>query len=349
MNQDRKFYCRVECDSISPDNHRVTTFVLRFPRKALAEFNTHRIISRSARSSRAVPVWKMIREVITNPFVPIHWGANQKGMQAESEVEADDRIECVQRWLSARDAAVAMSTRFLSGPDRDELFKQCPETRRLERLISCVEPLKTSVHKQEVNRLLEPFAWTDVVTTGTHWANFFALRTHQDASPEFRLIARMMYLKYLESTPRRVHYGEWHLPFIRDTDWREVNQRLEDGMSEWSTYGALRRWSAARCARVSYSNHEGVRSTADDEAMYTRLTDRIPKHVSPLDHPCTPVSVTSSMKVTGHLQGWQPLRKHIDDECIDTFSPPAEELQRWREEIRSLQNAGVVSSNEVEI
>jgi hypothetical protein len=46
---------------------------------------THRVFSRNAGSSRAIPVKKLIEDVLTDPFIPIFWGSNQKGMQAGEE------------------------------------------------------------------------------------------------------------------------------------------------------------------------------------------------------------------------------------------------------------------------
>ena len=64
-----------------------------------SEYMTHRAFSRNAASSRAIPVEKMIHNVETNPVIPLHWGANQKGMQAYSELEIDDQINCEEDWL----------------------------------------------------------------------------------------------------------------------------------------------------------------------------------------------------------------------------------------------------------
>ena len=69
-------------DSISPDGVRLTTLEVTLPRIVLAEFNTHRMLSRNSASSRAIPVRKRIDAVERDPFVPDQFGRNQKGMQA---------------------------------------------------------------------------------------------------------------------------------------------------------------------------------------------------------------------------------------------------------------------------
>jgi len=42
-------------DSISPAGHRLTTFEIQLPKVLLAEYNTHRALSRNFSSSRAIP------------------------------------------------------------------------------------------------------------------------------------------------------------------------------------------------------------------------------------------------------------------------------------------------------
>ena len=74
---------RVVCDSMSPDDSRLTTLELVFPRIVLAEFNTHRVFSRNSASSRAIPIKKMLARVNEDPYIPEAWTSNQKGMQGE--------------------------------------------------------------------------------------------------------------------------------------------------------------------------------------------------------------------------------------------------------------------------
>ena len=64
-------------DSISPDGVRLTTLELIYPRFIHSEFMTHRMFSRNASSSRAIPVQKMIDRIRNDPAMPIHWGQNQ--------------------------------------------------------------------------------------------------------------------------------------------------------------------------------------------------------------------------------------------------------------------------------
>jgi hypothetical protein len=57
-----------------------------------SELMTHRVFSRNASSSRAIPVKRMIQDIIDDPAMPIHWGANIPGMQAREELDAVVRL-----------------------------------------------------------------------------------------------------------------------------------------------------------------------------------------------------------------------------------------------------------------
>ncbi len=225
-------FARIIADSISPVGVRLTTFEVTIPRIVLAEFNTHRVFSRNSASSRAIPVSKMLERVMDDPFIPIHWGKNQRGMQADEEVDQSTAINSERTWLKARDAAVAQVNALL----------------------------ELGIHKQIANRLLEPFMWHTILVTATEWSNFFHLRAHPDAQPEIRRGAELMKEAMDASTPREIGYGEWHLPLIYDED-REIESDQEK----------LRKISVGRCARVSYLTHDGKRNHEKDLELHDRL------------------------------------------------------------------------------
>lgn len=223
---------KVLADSISPDGVRLTSLEVTFSRIVLAEFNTHRMFSRNSASSRAVPVEKMIKMVRENPYVPTHWGKNQKGMQAEEEVGEPLATSAAKVWLDARDVAVKQAADLLN----------------------------LGIHKQITNRLLEPFMWHTCIVTATEWDNFFHLRCHPHAHPEIRLAAEEMLLALEASKPRLINYGAWHLPLL--PEFEEVHV---DNSIDWVKV------SVARCARVSYLTHEGKRDIQADLDLYDRL------------------------------------------------------------------------------
>ena len=155
---------RIIADSVNPAGQRVTTLQLRYWRAVHAELMTHRAFSRNASSSRAIPVRKMLAQVWGDPAGPLHWGANQAGMQAEQELTGWRRSAAQRLWrLSGR----AMCAAAWAG-------------------------MKLGLHKQVVNRMLEPWQFISVVLTSTEWDSFFALRDHPAAQPEIRTLAVAM-------------------------------------------------------------------------------------------------------------------------------------------------------------
>ena len=108
------YRARVLLDSVSPAGVRLTTLEVSFPRFVLAEFNTHRVLSRNSASSRAVPTSKLIDRVERDPVVPLEWGRNKAGMSA-SDVLSDEEGQAARAiWLQARDDAVVRARELLA-------------------------------------------------------------------------------------------------------------------------------------------------------------------------------------------------------------------------------------------
>ncbi|MDB5266848.1 MAG: hypothetical protein JWN89_663 [Parcubacteria group bacterium] len=263
---------------------RLTTFEIVFPRIILAEFNTHRLLSRNSASSRAYPTWKGLVKVVEYPFVPSQFGKNKAGMQSTEDVSEGDLNAARQNWLVGRDVAVIQAFYLAGGYDEimrnakgdqqaedacrriDELAREYPD------VVRKMKALSVGVHKQHANRVLEPYAWHTVVATGAHWRNFYGLRASKEAQPEIREAAIAMIDAHLQSVPRELDCGEWHLPFITSEDREEVK--------EWEP---LARVSSARCGRTSTLTHDGHRSISEDLTMADRLQG--PGHMSPFEHP----------------------------------------------------------------
>jgi thymidylate synthase ThyX len=261
---------RVIADSIhhhGPRPSRLTTFELRYPRFIHAEFMTHRMFSRNSASSRAIPIEKMIRDVLDDPAVFVFWGRNQKGMQAIDEMTTGETARARDEWLSARDAAVHHA-----------------------RLL-----LQMGLHKQNVNRLLEPWMHITVIASATDFANFYNLRCHSAAQPEMRVLAEMMRDAHTDSVPvDRTHLQdaeEWHLPLVTDSE------RVELGADAIKV-------SVGRCARVSYLTHDGVRDPAADIELHDRLCAS--GHWSPTEHVARISELTYH---SGNFYGWMQYRK----------------------------------------
>lgn len=265
---------KVILDSISPSGVRLTTIAATFPRFILAEMNTHRMFSRNTASSRAIPVEKMIQRVKDDPFIPESWPKNQAGMQSSSTLSIDDATECREYWIQACRTAIM----------------------RAEHLND------KGVHKQIVNRLLEPFSWTTQLITATEWDNFFKLRCHPDAQPEMQKIACMIRDAHEASTPEEIDYGWWHLPYLGD-DWY-AGDTTPDIIERW------KKLCVARCARVSYLTHEGKRDIEKDLELFERLKES--GHWSPFEHVATPLS-SPKPSVQGNFRGWKQYRKEVEN------------------------------------
>lgn len=187
---------KVVADSQYRDT-RLITLEIELHRFILPEFNTHRMISRNFQSSRAVPVEKMIEQVRTDPAMPVHWGKNQPGMQANKELEGSALSGVKFEWRVAADGAV----------DSAKLM------------------LQQGAAKQIVNRLLEPFMWTKGVVTATEkaWNEFFKLRLHKDAQPEIYALAEKIKGSIESSVPRKLVAGDWHLPYCVEEEIKLSN------------------------------------------------------------------------------------------------------------------------------
>ena len=264
------YSAEVIADSLSPDNVRLTTMRLRFPRFVLAELNTHRVFSRNAASSRAIPIQTRITEVMTAPVLPYEWGAASRHMAATEPILPILASRASAAWLSARDAAVDAAT-------------------ALQQL---------GVHKQVVNRLLEPFAWVDVILSGTDWASFFTLRCAPEAQPEIRHLACLMREAYEQSLPRICGYGTWHIPLLS-----------EDELDTIPSFQDALLIAAGRIARVSYNGRSNTLEA--DLALAHRL--RASGHWSPFEH----VAVASPDRYDmcrNYRRGWHQLRAMLDDD-----------------------------------
>lgn len=266
-------------DVVNPQGNRLTIYEATFHRFVLAEVNTHRSHSRSSASSRAIPVEKMLRRAIENPAFPISWASEQPGMQGGTELEGQDLFDA-QRLLEriAQFTTEAIDGYLEAHPDKS-----------------------TRLHKSLLNRPLEWFQYHTVIIGATDdgWANLFAQRATEHsplAQPELRAVVDIMWDLYKASTPSPLGYGEWVTPYIQP---HEVFRSEED----------KRRVSAARCARVSYLNHDRSDPDIDsDLGVFAKLTSARPMHAAPLEFVARPLNPQG--KPMGNFTGYRQFR-HI--------------------------------------
>jgi hypothetical protein len=211
----------------------IRTFLLHdFPKCLLAEFNTHRMLSRNWESSRARPVGTVISQVMLDPYIPKFTGT-AKGMQGIelSDVLAD---RALYRWLNARDNAVTQAQ----------------------------EMIAIGIHKQDANRLLEPWMKVSGIVTGTEWNNLYNLRNHPHAQPAFCEFAAEMQRLDNATLAKPISIGEWYKP------WPELNLAA----------------NTCKAASISYANHAKDRTDEDYLRIHDDLIDANPIHFSPTEH-----------------------------------------------------------------
>lgn len=242
----------------------IITYELDYPRFVLAEANTHRLFSRNSASSRAIPIDRMLDLIENTPAMPVQWGLNKSGMQATEE--HPDPATCEWAWLEAAKSAAK-------------------EARRLQAL---------GLHKQIVNRVLEPFQMMKTIVTATDYDNFFWLRCHTDAQPEIKVLADLMYEEFSNSEPDTLYEGEWHLPYI-DTVYSldDLVSNLEGGTPRYMsgdkevTFEEAMKISISCCCQVSYRRLDDSLEKA--LKIHDQLVTMVPMHSSPLEHQATPV------------------------------------------------------------
>lgn len=286
-------------DSVSAHtNQRITTFELEYPRFIHAELMTHRQFSRNASSSRAIPIDKMIEQVQSNPAIPIHWGANQSGMQARGELSHFNQSLAKHTWLEARDGAVKFAKQLQA----------------------------VGLHKQIVNRVLEPFQMMKTLVTATNFDNFFNLRCHKDAQPEIKQLADLMYQAMQESKPEVLNHNEWHTPYVN-------HKRLESGELCYyvdvaddfnepyqlilSQEEAIK-ISCSCSAQVSYRKNDISLDKAED--IFDRLIGSDPKHSSALEHCATPIPVGDDLTNFDGITHWTEKEQDEFIPCSGNFT-----------------------------
>jgi thymidylate synthase ThyX len=286
---------RIIADSLNTSGNRLTSLVITLPRIVLAEFNTHRALSKNSASSRAIPLKKMAEQVMDNPFIPTAYQKEHKGMQG-TEYFSDDEatsLSLKSQWLDARNYAVHRA-------------KQLNEK---------------GLTKQLCNRLLEPFMMHTIISTATEWENFIALRAHDQAEIHIQDAAYKVLDALNNSKPTLLQPGEWHIPFGHNIDVSKFKDILNYDKSKdlwcWDLNRSERFDSnyiktmiaIARCARVSYMNFEGKDDYLADIKLFYMLKES--GHMSPMEHIAKALDAPLQ---SGNFIGFEQYRKTIEGE-----------------------------------
>lgn len=266
-------------DSVAETGAPLQTIQLRYPRYIHAELMTHRVFSRNASSSRAIPVAKLVARALDEMVEPIRWGVNQAGMQAKDECLTGEKLHRAQRVWREMAEFVAAGVKELG---------------------------ELGLHKQWANRPLEWFSTISVVLTSTDFSNWDELRRHPDAQPEIHHLANIMYEARKDSDPvlrRRVRNEatSWHLPYVLDSE-RELYHDDPYFLAKLST---------ARCARTSYLNHDGTNPVPEkDIILFDDLVGARPLHASPTEHQGYPLPLATQR--SKNFTGWRQHRELVE-------------------------------------
>jgi len=297
---------RIVEDTKAHNGARLTTWELKYPKFLHGELMTHRVFSRNASSSRAVPSAKMLRLVREDPAHPHAWGMEQRGMQARDVFTGEELESAMLLWREAARSAADYADKLKAH----------------------------GLHKQIVNRVTEAFSHIHTVVTTTETDNFFGLRCDADAQPGMEELSWLMADSFYSSSARRLDLMQpkdpmkrravdWHLPYVglEERSGMDLNDALQA--------------STARCARVSYILHSGDKtSQVEDSKLHNMLFDQ--KHMSPFEHQGTPLVKRTDQ--SGNFRGFLQYRATIPNDtrtfnyllaCKAAGRDPAHKKTRW--------------------
>ncbi len=303
--------------SVNPRGKKIVTFLWTYPRFIHSEIMTHRMFSRNAASSRAIPVDKMIQAIEDDPAMPEWWGKNQKGMQAGEQLDEFSIDNCKKEINLIKDVVIGSKYKLIDNETYSQLLSLTENKHEdldysilleikniLEEKIKTAKGVKglniDGLHKQTSNRYIEPWMHMTVLVTATEWDNFFALRAHPAAQPEFQTLAYKALDQYLNIECQELDWDEWHIPF-RDN----VKGDEKDLIS-----------SVASCARTSYTKHNGDFTHDEQKELYNRLSKL--GHWSPFEHQA---QAQEKVNISGNFRnGWLQYRNTFENEnrsCVN--------------------------------
>jgi thymidylate synthase ThyX len=262
----------------NPNAPELTTIELTYPRFIHAEIMTHRVLSRNASSSRAIPVNKLTAMALEDPAFFVSVGQNQPGMQPGNEVPDEVKNKFYEEWVELANINAKYALRWAN---------------------------EYNIHKQVVNRVMEPWHHIKVIATATEWNNLFSLRCHPSAQAEFQELACKMRDAINSTQAQELSSGQWHLPYV--TDEEKQNNDIDTCL----------KISVARCARVSYMNHDGSKPDIQkDIKLHDDLVGSEPIHASPAEHQAQTCLEIIDKRFNSNLVNWLQYRKLIENKNL---------------------------------
>jgi thymidylate synthase ThyX len=164
------------------------------------------------------------------------------------------------------------------------------------------------IHKQHLNRYLLPFSWqTKLLTANEEQFKYFIfLRKSEHADPAIQELATKVEKAIANSKPKLLDPGQWHLPFVQEEEERDTSEAIK--------------LSVARCARISYNNHD---KSEPNILLDIKLHDRLlaDRHMSCFEHQATPMGFlpkglthtdTRRRRWSGNFRGWVQYRQLVN-------------------------------------
>lgn len=281
------YYRNFRVEGSYADDVKILTFIGLVPKIILAQINTHRTLSKNAASSRAVPFFKNIMNIIENPYLPF-FTKNKKGMQGDLVDDKDEYLSYLEKHVS--------------------LFFQVLDFIKED----------TDWHKQNINRYVEPFVLVPVVITGNvgiagyAWNQFVHLRASEAAQSEIGVVASFVQ-NYLHDNKtfvkRKVHSPTNIIDKKEDLEslFHDAIFYLKNGhlkpdsriMRFISVFGSIARVSTMTSAK----------SIEEDYNLALRLYKE--KHMSPFEHV---LLYKSKNKFFSNIKGYMSYRYILEND-----------------------------------
>ena len=252
-------------------DERVITFVVHCPKFINAEILTHKGFSVNASSSRALGFPSTRRQ--DGPFVPPYVEKPSTKMFGDGEVELDKYISFEKSILRIYDY-----------------------------ILRELDDHKGNIHKQHLNRYVEPFFMQTLVITANKYVfdNMIKLRKSKFADPNIQILARRMEECIDKS---KTKFQRFHLPYVT--------------LQESKSFSTLDQFliSAGRLAKVSYNN-----LSMEDPGIAIKRAKRLieDEHKSCFTHQLLSdknMGYTHSdiygNWYSGNIRGWSQFRKVI--------------------------------------
>jgi hypothetical protein len=298
---------------------QIITFEVEFWRGILAEVNTHKMLSKNASSSRAIPVPTMLKQVRENTAMPVRFGAANTGMQDKGTHTNHVEIELGTIYEIGSPEYIWEQSALISA-DIAEAFHQA------------------GFAKQVCNRLIEPYQMMKMVITATELNNLWWLRDHEMADPSFADIVRKMRTAMEASVPTVLNPGDWHVPYYNEGVWIKHTGVVDsdDKIVIVDKFGHSLEHaqiiSASCCAQVSYRRLDDTIEKARSVVARLNLQGEEPDqpvHASPLEHIATPI------QKRGYV-----IQMFGDDYEINKLTKP----DTWEEGITHMDRDGTLCS-----